>query len=64
MNLRFQNRRMKWRNTKEREIHTSTNSICNEKNGCSDCEQKDEIITYDSSVLEDESDHSDIEENN
>jgi hypothetical protein len=55
---------MKWRNTKERELHPSTNSICDNKNDCFDCEQKDEIITYDSSLLENETDHSDIEDNN
>ena len=58
---------MKWRNTKDREIHSSTNSICDEKNDCFNCEQKDEILTYDSSLLENEnseSDHSDTEENN
>jgi hypothetical protein len=42
MNFRFQNRRMKWRNTKERESFTSAN---NEKNDCYDYQQKEEIIS-------------------
>jgi hypothetical protein len=44
---------MKWRNTKERELFTSTNSINNEKNDS--CE----IITYSSPVNEINNSHTD-----
>jgi len=46
MNFRFQNRRMKWRNTKERELLMSTKSINNNNELSNDCQQKDEMITY------------------
>ncbi len=41
---RFQNRRMKWRNTKERDLFISSNS--HDKHDCCDYQQKEEILTY------------------
>ena len=47
---RFQNRRMKWRNAKERELFTSKNPL---NNDYCDCQQKEETLTYCPSILED-----------
>lgn len=50
--FRFQNRRMKWRNTKDRDLFLSKTSSLNiDKNDCCDCEPKDDSISYYSSVL-------------
>ncbi len=43
---------MKWRNTKERELFTTTNSINNDNHDCYDCQQKEEIISYSPPVLD------------
>ncbi|CAF1469141.1 unnamed protein product [Adineta steineri] len=64
----FQNRRMKWRNTKERELLMSTKSINNNNELSNDCQQKDEFLSsYCSNLIDDdnnETNNSDIEENN
>ncbi|CAF1511218.1 unnamed protein product, partial [Rotaria sordida] len=46
----FQNRRMKWRNTKEHDLLTSTSSISNDKNNCN--EEQQNIITYHPSLID------------
>ncbi|CAF3427719.1 unnamed protein product [Rotaria sp. Silwood2] len=67
----FQNRRMKWRNTKERDLLTSTNSISIDKNDlsndCCECgQEKQDIIIYHPSLIDDnnQTDYSNINENN
>jgi hypothetical protein len=57
---------MKWRNTKERELFTSGNSINNEKIDCCDYQEKEEIITYSPSAIDhkNETKNSHIDENN
>ena len=42
--FRFQNRRMKWRNTKEREMLMSTKSMHSNSQLSDDCQEKDEFI--------------------
>ncbi|UJR13409.1 hypothetical protein I4U23_000424 [Adineta vaga] len=62
----FQNRRMKWRNTKEREMLMSTKSIHNNIELSNDCQDKDEFIRpYSPSSMDNlnETNHSDIDKN-
>ncbi|CAF3772934.1 unnamed protein product [Rotaria sp. Silwood1] len=67
----FQNRRMKWRNTKEHDLLTSTNSISNDKNDlsnnyCDSREEKQDIITYHPSLNDNnnQTNYTNINENN
>jgi len=57
---------MKWRNTKERELFPSGNSINNEKTDYCDYQEKEEIITYSPSAIDhnNETKNSHIDENN
>ncbi len=56
---RFQNRRMKWRNTKELQVFTSTNSMTNVPTDSWDSPEKEEIMPCSPSTIDNKTNRTD-----